>query len=265
MIGVLWTKLHDGIRMSIRNHLGLWCSATVLAALGVVAVVNPQFANHTGGYLILGALLIAIAVRPRGRRRRRYRGSKGGFTLTAVGGAAALLVIDFYHPAALVATACLPIILVGWLVAIIPGGGGRALDHATRQHRIAPDVLDWLNSMSPIEFEGAIAQLFLDLGHETARLTPTSSDYGADVIVDESSNAAIVVQCKLWSKPCGVEGVQQVASARAHYKAPRAILVAPQGFTANALNLASSTGVEMWDGGRLEDEFRLAAQLVHNG
>ena len=123
--------------------------------------------------------------------------------------------------------------------------------------RLASNV----RTMSWVEFEQALAGLFLALGHERVETTPGSGDFGADVVVDGGTDHAIVVQAKYWEQRCGVHAIQEVAAARAHYGAPRAICIAPGGFTVAAVRLAGSTGVECWDQEHLATEVERAARL----
>jgi restriction system protein len=83
-------------------------------------------------------------------------------------------------------------------------------------------------------------------------LTPYT-DYGADLVA-EYNGERTVVQAKRYRQPVGLKAVQEVAGARAQYRGGRAIVVTSASFTPQAVKLAQSTGVELWDRGRLAHE-----------
>jgi len=56
-------------------------------------------------------------------------------------------------------------------------------------------------------------------------------------------NSSIVLQCKLYSKPVGNKAIQEALSGMAFEQAHFAVVVAPNGFTRSAKQLAKRTGV----------------------
>lgn len=83
-------------------------------------------------------------------------------------------------------------------------------------------------------------------------MTP-HTDYGADLVA-EFNGQRTVVQAKRYRHPVGLKPVQEVTGARAHYRAGRAMVVTNSSFTPQAVKLAHSTGVELWDRSRLAHE-----------
>jgi restriction system protein len=112
--------------------------------------------------------------------------------------------------------------------------------------------MDALDRMTGIEFEHALAQLFIDLGYG-AVVTQASRDYGADLVLSRGGQQ-IVVQAKRYVGTLGLDAVQEASAARLHYGAVRAIVVTTSAFTGPAQNLAQTTGVELWDRQRLNEE-----------
>lgn len=96
-------------------------------------------------------------------------------------------------------------------------------------------------SMDPLEYERYCAQLLSQAGWK-ARLTPASSDQGADVIATRNGQK-LVVQCKLYSRPVGNRAVQEVFAARQYQQGHIAAVVTNAGYTRQARELAASTGV----------------------
>lgn len=116
-----------------------------------------------------------------------------------------------------------------------------------------------LDRMTGVEFEHALAQLFVDLGYG-AVVTQASHDYGADLVLSRDGQK-IVVQAKRYLGTLGLDAVQQASAARLHYGAVRAIVVTTSDFTASARALAQTTGVELWGRGRLNEELASVAEL----
>jgi restriction system protein len=118
--------------------------------------------------------------------------------------------------------------------------------------------MDALDRMTGIEFEHALAELFTDLGYG-AVVTQASRDYGADIVLSRGGQK-IVVQAKRYVGTLGLDAVQEASAARLHYGAVRAIVVTTSTFTGPAQTLAQTTGVELWDRQRLNEELASVAQ-----
>ena len=100
-----------------------------------------------------------------------------------------------------------------------------------------------LDSLSGVEFEEFLAGLFRAQGY-AAELTPTSGDYGADLILSKDGRR-IAVQAKRYVGSVGVAAVQEALSGMAYYKCHTAWVIATGAFTPNALELAEKSGVKM--------------------
>jgi restriction system protein len=141
-----------------------------------------------------------------------------------------------------------------------------AEQQALEERRAEEEYMRWLRSadigaldrMTGIEFEHALAQLFTDLGYG-AVVTQASRDYGADVVLSRGGQK-IVVQAKRYVGTLGLDAVQEATAARLHYGAVRAIVVTTSAFTGPAQNLAQTTGVELWDRQRLNEELASVAE-----
>ena len=77
-------------------------------------------------------------------------------------------------------------------------------------------------------------------------MTLVSGDLGADIIATKRP-LKMVLQCKNYKQNVGNEAVQQVFAAKSHYDATIAGVVAINGYTSSARNLAKSTGVMLMD------------------
>lgn len=115
------------------------------------------------------------------------------------------------------------------------------LKQAAWEAQYAGQQVASLDSLTGIEFEQFLATLFERQGY-SVRFTPTSGDFGADLLL-EKSGETIAVQAKRYSGTVGVDAIQQVVAAKAHYKCQQAWVVTTSNFTHNAKSLAKSNRV----------------------
>ncbi len=100
-----------------------------------------------------------------------------------------------------------------------------------------------LDQLSGVEFEEFLAGLFRAQGY-AAELTPTTGDYGADLILSKDGQR-IAVQAKRYVGSVGVQAVQEALSGQAYYQCHTAWVITTGAFTPNALELAQKSGVKM--------------------
>lgn len=108
-----------------------------------------------------------------------------------------------------------------------------------------------VDKMTGEEFEDFLLAHFIRLGYK-GNTTSKTNDYGADLILKKDGQT-IVVQAKRWINKVGIEAIQQVIGAREYYKANKCIVICNNYYTQNAINLAESSSVEIWDRKKLLD------------
>ncbi|MEY9870455.1 HJR/Mrr/RecB family endonuclease [Peribacillus sp. B2I2] len=79
-----------------------------------------------------------------------------------------------------------------------------------------------VDQMKGSEFEVFLKFLLESHGYQ-ARVTKTSGDFGADLVLN-TPGKTIVVQAKRYSKKVGLKAVQEVVSAKSYYRGPTNIL-----------------------------------------
>jgi restriction system protein len=90
-----------------------------------------------------------------------------------------------------------------------------------------------IDKMTGIEFENFVGVLYKAMGYKT-EVTQASNDYGADVIVIKDQ-IKTVIQVKNYKNPVGLGAVQEVNTAKGHYKADEAMIITSSpSFTAQA-------------------------------
>lgn len=120
-----------------------------------------------------------------------------------------------------------------------------------------------LDSLSGVEFEEFLAGLFRAQGY-AAELTPTSGDYGADLILSKDGQR-IAVQAKRYVGSVGVAAVQEALSGMAYYQCHTAWVIATGAFTPNALELAEKSGVKMIGRSAIGNLMALHKAKTNNG
>ena len=108
-----------------------------------------------------------------------------------------------------------------------------------------------MNQKSGLDFEVYVQAIFEDREIPVFE-TPTSNDYGADLVLYRNGKVA-VIQCKYHSAPIGIHAVQEVVGAIKHYQANAGIVISNQPFTRQAVALAQSNHVLLIDGARLQE------------
>jgi len=114
-----------------------------------------------------------------------------------------------------------------------------------RMKRLRLSNMEGIVQMSGEDFEEVLLTLFRGKGYR-AQLTPNGADFGADLLLERAGKRT-VVQAKRWGRPVGVKAVQEIVAARAHYKAHEALVATNSSFTQQAITLAKSNHVELWD------------------
>ena len=79
----------------------------------------------------------------------------------------------------------------------------------------------------------------------------TSGDQGVDVVA-RRGQMAVAIQCKDWSRPVGNSAVQEVYAGMVVYDCTTGVVVAGNGFTKSAVELADKTGVLLVSPGQLD-------------
>ncbi|WP_053365753.1 restriction endonuclease [Bacillus sp. FJAT-27245] len=97
--------------------------------------------------------------------------------------------------------------------------------------------------MDGIKFEHYLKELYSGLGY-SVRVTPSSGDFGADLILTQNGRK-IVVQAKRHSSNVGVKAVQEIKAAQSHYHAGEAWVITNSYFTKAAIELAKSNSVKL--------------------
>ena len=103
-----------------------------------------------------------------------------------------------------------------------------------------------LANMNGPQFENYVGRRLKEYGYTKIKVTQTSGDFGADVIAVNSNGETVCIQCKHYSQPVGIKAVQEIYSAKQYYGCQKAMVITNSTYTQAAIDLAKSTGVDLW-------------------
>ena len=102
---------------------------------------------------------------------------------------------------------------------------------------------DYSDDMDPYDYEHLCAREFKNNKWD-AEATQGSSDQGVDVIARKDARI-LVAQCKRFINPVGNKAVQEIVAGMKYYEATEGVVIAPNGFTNSAKNLAEANNIKL--------------------
>lgn len=109
-----------------------------------------------------------------------------------------------------------------------------------------------VDNMEGREFELFAGDLFRRLGFTNVAVTPSSGDFGADVIA-EKDDIRYAIQCKRYGGPVGVSAVQEVIASKSLHDCHVACVLTNSTYTPAACELAKKNLVILWDREKLKE------------
>ena len=102
------------------------------------------------------------------------------------------------------------------------------------------ETISLLNNLSPRDFEHLIERLYHKMDYQT-ELTPPQKDGGRDLIARKSITSkkeVLLVECKLYKNPIGVQIVRQLLGVVSSEKTNKGVLVTSSEFTRGAMKFS---------------------------
>lgn len=103
-----------------------------------------------------------------------------------------------------------------------------------------------IDRMTGVEFEEHFAKILSDNGFKFINKTPTSGDYGIDLLCNKSGSK-YAMQLKRYKGKVGVAAVQEAVSGTIYYKAKIPCVVTNSYYTAQAIKMAKECKVILID------------------
>ncbi len=104
----------------------------------------------------------------------------------------------------------------------------------------------FIDSADGHAFESICAGILKANKFTNVKVTKGSGDYGIDVIAEKDS-IKYAIQCKHYSNNVGIAAVQQALSGCLYYGCHVPVVLTNNYFTPQAIEMAKSTNVELWD------------------
>ena len=122
-----------------------------------------------------------------------------------------------------------------------------------KYYKIRVETLQQLISLTPSQFERAMATLLIDLGYRKVRVTGGAGDLSRDIACEDVMGRTVMVQCKRYTnkKVTSPEMQKFIGMMITEHKADRGIYITTSDFTESAKELARKHNVELWNGQKL--------------
>lgn len=227
---------------SIRGF-GIFCGAVLILA-ALAAPEAFQTGRERWGSLIGGIFLIAIVV----FRAIRLILLAGGCGLVFVSGVYALISGQLIQEDAGTTIITILIYLAfggGCVYALhemgVGGHGGRGASGRARRVELAG-----VDEMTGVDFENYCIAILQRIGYTNVHGTAASGDQGVDIVA-EKDGIKYAIQCKRYIPKLDNTPVQEVFAGKQYYGCDVAVVLTNNYFTDGAQDLASKTGVRLWD------------------
>ncbi|MFV0395005.1 MAG: restriction endonuclease [Coprobacillaceae bacterium] len=103
-----------------------------------------------------------------------------------------------------------------------------------------------IDAMSGVEFEHFTKELLKQNGYYHVELTKASNDYGIDILAMRDKTL-YAIQCKKYKNKVGIEAVRQAATGCTFYDQDIPVVFTNSTFSSQAIKLAETLDVELWD------------------
>jgi Holliday junction resolvase-like predicted endonuclease len=108
-----------------------------------------------------------------------------------------------------------------------------------------PNVIEKLRATDWYQFEKVVGLIYESQGYRLTRRGGANPDGGIDLLIEKDGVLA-AVQCKRWKKwKVDVPKVRELIGSMTHEKLPRGVIVALNGFTEEAKQLAATHQIEI--------------------
>jgi HJR/Mrr/RecB family endonuclease len=123
------------------------------------------------------------------------------------------------------------------------------------QHLRSIATMEGLRSISPSDFEKAVAEILEANGYHNAYVCGGSGDLAVDIRCEDDEGRKAAVQCKQYSeKPVGSREMQTfIGMLHGHHNIEVGLYVTTSRFTKPAADLAAQHAIQLIDGDELED------------
>jgi restriction system protein len=134
----------------------------------------------------------------------------------------------------------------------VAGLGGRGVKEREAFRRSGMTAVD---AMTGRQFEVLLEHFFANKGYRVARIGGRG-DFGADLLLYDA-NGRIIVQARQWHGEVRSDAVQRAIAAMARYGAARGLVVTSSNYSQDAVTVAKSNGITLWNRADLAAELTM--------
>lgn len=113
------------------------------------------------------------------------------------------------------------------------------------------------SEINGFDFENLSKILLEKNGFYDVFVTQASCDYGTDVIAYKDG-IKYAIQCKKYSNKVGIKAVQEILASKTMYNCHVGVVLTNNYFTPNAIKLAESNNILLWDKNKLEEMIKFS-------
>lgn len=128
------------------------------------------------------------------------------------------------------------------------------------EKELLEELLNEIDIMDGHKFEYFCADLLRENGYVNVKVTRGSGDQGADIIA-EKGEFKYAIQCKRFHNVLNNKSVQEVSGGRAYYHCDIGVVLTNSHFNTHAKDLASATGILLWDRAKLIELIKSSGRL----
>jgi restriction system protein len=143
------------------------------------------------------------------------------------------------------AQAGIALIVLGGATLVIAGVAGLGARGAKERAAYQRSGMAAIDTMTGRQFEVLLEHLFANKGYRVARIGGRG-DFGADLLLGDAQGR-MIVQARRWSGVVQHDTVQQAVAAMTRYGAARALVVTSSDYSKDAVTVANSSGVTLWN------------------
>jgi Restriction endonuclease/DnaJ domain len=148
-----------------------------------------------------------------------------------------------------IGTALILLGVAALITAGVAGLGARGAKERAAYHRSGMTAVD---AMTERQFEVLLEHLFANKGYRVARIGGRGA-IGADLLLNDA-DGRIIVQARRWTGLVRHDSVQQAVAAMARFGVARALVVTSSEYSEQAVSVANSNGVTLWNRATLAAE-----------
>ncbi len=145
------------------------------------------------------------------------------------------------------------LILLGLAALVVAGVAGLGARGAKEREAYRRSGITAVDAMTGRQFGVLLEHFFVNKGYRVARIGGRRGDSGARLLLN-NAHGRVIVDARRLTNVVHPDAVQEAIAARDHYGATRALVVTSSDYSHDAVTIANSHGVTLWNRATLTAE-----------